>query len=220
MRRLLTLAAVTCAVSTQVVLAYLSPTEVFPGLDVPAQEFSSAYSESSSEISTIEASSSSTHSAAPIFYKGGERVPQHPNPTSQPAKEEPEENIFMEEQTPEPTPEPEPTVSPEEELTDEELLHMQEQALAEEEALQEEGEEPKLSAPTRRPNAFSTIVSSMKYGIGLIGLVFAGYFYWTFGKQKSQPKQSNINVPQASPMVEESSQRLEQALKAMDEDKQ
>lgn len=123
MRRLLTLAAVTCAVSTQVVLAYLSPTEVFPGLDVPAQEFSSAYSESSSEISTIEASSSSTHSAAPIFYKGGERVPQHPNPTSQPAKEEPEENIFMEEQTPEPTPEPEPTVSPEEELTDEELAY-------------------------------------------------------------------------------------------------
>ena len=225
--------------------AYSSPGEIFPDLEIPAEQeqvssssvsTSSAVSqaeESSSVMSTEEASSDISSSAeptstgSPMFYRSGERV----EPKQEPEPKEPKEpkNIFEEPKPAVPDESEEQPTTEESDPTDEESLQQEDEPADEQDeetdTQEQDTEEQARPAASESGSLLFRLLWQMKYALGALVLAVAGYFYWSmYGNKPSAPSagktptQPNNSVPDATPtpMVEESSERLEHALNAIE----
>lgn len=153
--------------STQFTLAYLSPQEVFPDLEVPEQVEQPAEK-------PLEASSSSS-AGAPGFYRSGERI--EVNTVPEPPATTP--NVF---ETVSSSSQMSEVAAPETDITDEELLRQLEQEAADS-LTEDQVEEPKPAAEPR--SMLRVLLSQLPYLVGVILLSITGAVVLRLSKKTS-----------------------------------
>lgn len=164
-----------------------------------------------------------SQSSMPTFYRGGEKV--EPRMHEELPLEPMEERSVFEEEAVEEMENGELQMENEEE---EEIKGIEEIEENEEIEDTQSGDtspqSEELTKPAARESMFMQLMRQMKYVIGAVGLALAGGFYWYISKPKAKKVTQEVShdvpeKPNGNGDVAESSKRLEQALKAMENDK-
>jgi len=207
MKNLYILAGLSLVTITGSTTAYLSPQEVFTDLDIP-EIGETQPSEPSPSIPEPTVQPPSGDSAPPSFFRSGKTLDQ--NAIEEPATKPLE--VFDLEEVEEPE-----VVEPEDEEELPEVVEEELPEINEEEVLEEEVAE--VVQPAAEGSLFMKLLKNSKYYIAGAAVLLGVFLFFILRKKKPSAAGMPGNIPaQTIIKPEESSPRLEQALKAMEKE--